>query len=256
MRQNKSASRAMDLLLLLSKAEKGVSLAEISAQLEIPKSSAFELVYTLVDKGFVEQNDNSKCFSLGIKAFEVGYAYRAKMDLSQAARPYLRELSQKVSDTVFLAIENDGMIVYLDKFLGSSEVNSSCNIGSRNHMYYTGLGKALLAAYDENKAMAILNKYPKIQKTKTTITDVEKLLEDFKEIRKRGYSIDDRENSDLLFCVAAPIYSSDSKPIAAISIASLRIKKDSDEEHQMGKLINETALEISKKLGYSKNYLY
>ena len=50
MRLNKTAARVIDLLELLAREEKPMTLLEIEKALEIPKSSTFELVYTLVEK--------------------------------------------------------------------------------------------------------------------------------------------------------------------------------------------------------------
>lgn len=252
---NKSASRAVDVLSLLGENKKALSLSEIGEALDMPKSSTFEIMYTLLERGFVEQDEN-KLFRLGLKAFEVGSAYLNQTKLTDVARRHLLELSEKVEDTVFLAIENDGQVVYLDKVVGNASIVHTCDVGSRNYMHCTGLGKAMLAGYSDKEISSICEKWPLIRKTENTITNVDELLLEAKRIRKVGYAIDNKEGSDDLFCVAAPIYSIESRPIAAISVATFHFKMNPGRLEQLTALVAQTALAISRSLGYREEKLY
>ncbi|HYF84045.1 MAG TPA: IclR family transcriptional regulator [Clostridia bacterium] len=254
---NKSASRAIDIIDFIAKQDSSVTITEISHKLGIPKSSTFELLYTLLEKGYLQiEDENLKTFKLGIKLFQSGTAYLKKMDLNREARPLLEDMMKNSGETVFLAVEVNGMTVYLDKVEGSSSTRTTSVLGSSNPMYCTGLGKALLAAYSDNRIKEITggSELPLI--TEYTIKSYDELIVDLKGIRSRGYAIDDRENEEDVFCVAAPIYDRSGKPIAAISIASLASKINSDRLEQFGKLVSDTALDISKRLGYARDKLY
>ncbi len=117
-----------------------------------PKSSTYELIHTLLGKGILEfDNEDLKTFRLGIKVFELGMSVLEKTDLPKMARPYLEELSAKTDETVFLAVENSGSIVYLDRVEENSSITTSAGLGMRRPMYCTGLGKTLLATYPPSK---------------------------------------------------------------------------------------------------------
>src|SRR3546814_13823691 len=51
----KSAARVLDLLELLAAAPRPLRLAEVAPRLDIPKTSAFALLSTLVAKGHAEE---------------------------------------------------------------------------------------------------------------------------------------------------------------------------------------------------------
>src|SRR3546814_8056052 len=51
----KSAARVLDLLELLAAAPRPLRLAEVAPRLDIPKTSAFALLSTLVAKGYAEE---------------------------------------------------------------------------------------------------------------------------------------------------------------------------------------------------------
>ncbi len=256
-RLNKSAARVVDILSLIARSEKPLKITEISNMLDIPKSSTFSLLYTLVDKSFLEIDDNNlKTFKLGLKLFEVGTSYLTKKELPKVATPLLEKLMNEVSDTVFLAVEDEGELVYLKKFEPSSEIRTTARLGSRKPMYCTGLGKALLATYSRQKVKEIVGNGDLEALTKYTITDPKELMKDLEEIRNRGYSIDNRESEEQLFCVAAPIYDQTESSIAAISIASLASTMNQQRIEQNSKKITNVALEISRRLGFGKEKLF
>lgn len=256
-RPNKSAARTVDLLSLLAKAEGPLSIAEISREMSIPKSSMFELVYTLVDKGFLEIADsNLNTFKLGLKIFEVGISFVNKINLHREARPQMEYLMAQTGRTVFLAIEDQGQVVYIDKLEPISAVFTGALLGSRNPMYCTGLGKAMLAAYSEDKVRSITGGGEFEPKTKYSITNYNDLLEELAAIRARGYSIDNRENEEHIFCIAVPIYDRSGNAIAAISVANPAAAIDGVQIERTGALAQAAALKISKKLGFLGEKIY
>lgn len=209
------------------------------------------------DKGYLQIDDeNLKTFKLGIKLFQSGVAYLKKMDLNREARPLLEDMMKKSGETVFLGVDVNGMMVYLDKVEGPSSTRTTSVLGSSNPMYCTGLGKALLASYTDERIKEVIGTGELPPKTEHTIKCFSDLIADLNAVRKRGYAIDDMENEEDVFCVAAPVYDGSNKAIAAISIASLASKINDDRLKQFGRLVVDTALEISRRLGYTKDKLY
>ncbi|VBB07251.1 bacterial transcriptional regulator [Lucifera butyrica] len=226
--------------------------------MDIPKSSTYDLIYTLLEAGMVEFDSKElKTFRLGLKMFELGMSVLEKIDFHKMSRSFLEELSVKTSETVFMAIEEKGTIVYLDRVEKNSSITTSAGLGIRRPMYCTGLGKALLAAYPVERVQEIWNRNTdKIAYTPATILELDKLLEDLSLTRERGYAIDNREMEDEIFCVAAPVYDRTEKPVAAISIASIYLKMDTAKTELFGKMITNAALEISKRLGFRRIRLF
>ncbi|MBH8593420.1 IclR family transcriptional regulator [Paenactinomyces guangxiensis] len=255
-KKNKSASRVMEILSLLSTEKRPLTLAEVSQMLNIPKSSAFEILYTMVDQGFLEENEKLKTFELGIKLYEIGASVLANTEMHQVVHPFLDEMSAKTGETAFLAIENQGELLYLDKAESLSSVRTTGTLGSRMPLYCTGLGKALLAAYSDDRVKEITGGGALVPKTPYTISHYDDLVRDLNLIRQRGYAIDNRENELEVFCVAAAIYDQFNKPIGAISIASLASKMNEDRLQKFSEIVVETALMISRRLGFLGKQLY
>jgi len=254
---NKSASRTIEILEYLSTCQYAPNLTEISQALDIPKSSCFEIIQTLVDfQAIMVADEFQKTYRVGIKIFQIGSSLLAQNALYSVARNEITELSKELNETVYLAIQKHGKIIYIDKVEGNQAIRSTCVIGSTNYMHITGLGKALLACYSQEKVDEIVEYHPLIAKTKFSITDKDVLMKDLAEIRKRGYSIDNKESMVLVRCVAAPIFGADNNPVAAISITTLADHSDDEYLKKLGQDIIETALKISKSIGYLKEVLF
>jgi DNA-binding IclR family transcriptional regulator len=253
---NKTSARTVDILEFISQSSDAVTIAQISKELGIPKSSVFDIVHTLVRKRFLDTNEITKTFQLGFKCFAVGNAFTNKSDLQSLSRPALQRISNETHETVFLAVENNGMIVYLDKVEGQSPIRTSCVIGERNYLHLTGLGKAILATYSDIRVKEITGGGDLITRTRTTHRHYDDLLEDLSNIRERGYSIDNGEGIDNLYCIAAPIVDKDNKTVAAISIATLYSKMSDEKIKYFSSLIMNEAMNVSRSLGFTSNDLY
>lgn len=256
-KENRTIKRTLDTLQLLKDRQDPLTITQISSSLGIPRSSAFDIVSTLYEEGYIELGDNAqKTYVLGLKTFEIGAAYLQNNDLLPTTRPYLEKLMRMSQATAFLAIEDNGQLVYLDKVEAPTAIRTSAQLGSRNSMYCAGLGKALLATYPDQRVKEIFEKTEIIRLTDNTITDYTALSDDLSRIRSRGYAIDDREASPEVFCIAAPVFDSFGKGVAAISLAILYSNLNEKLIKKYSASITDSALQISKKLGYIRQRLY
>lgn len=255
---NKSAARTIDVLTLLAASPKSLTLSEICRAIDMPKTSAFELLSTLVNKGVIEfDNADLKTYKPGIKIFEIGMSFLKKIDLTKEARPYLEELTKSVGETVFLAVKDAADIVYVDRVESRSSIAATTMVGTRKPMYCTGLGKAILAGYTDKQVEEIMETVSMVQYTPYTLTTVNALLQELAKIRESGYAIDYREGEMDTACVAAPIYDRNRQPIAAISIANYFSKMDDQQTaQQLRAAIVDTALKISYRMGFTKRQFY
>ena len=88
---SRSVVRAIDILDLMMERQEPIGVADVIAALNIPKSTAYELIRTLVDRRYVERKSDGRSYFLGPKLFELGMAYSAQVDLVREAAPVVRE---------------------------------------------------------------------------------------------------------------------------------------------------------------------
>ena len=100
--------------------------------------------------------------------------------------------------------------------------------------------------------MAPILSVPLAAITSKTITDPELLRLELSSVRRRGYSIDDRENEPEVRCVAAPIFNHDDMVVAALSVSSLTSRMTPAKVREVGPMAAQAGLQISVKLGSRK----
>lgn len=239
--------RGLAILQLLA-TRGSASAAEVAQSLQTSRSTAYRLLSTLQEYGYVEPAELPSQLRLGIKAAEIGMAAIASVDVTRIAPPYLRELVAQASETAFLAIVDDHAVVYMHREPGPNGVQMSARLGSRRPLYCTALGKAYLSALPDDAREAIVRELDLRGFTANTIVDYEALLEELERTRERGYAIDNVEGEAGVGCFGAPILNYSGLPIAAISVAGPADRILPNQE-RTGPQVRQTAAAISRRLG-------
>lgn len=250
-----SVDRALTLLEYLAQTGNKHGVRELAEALKFSRSTTQRLLQTLNRRGFVMQDPETQKYCLGMKAIEIGLAGLARLELVDIARPYLERLTRLADETVFLAVEDSGEIVYLYKVEGTRSVRTSAVLGSRKPMHCTALGKAILAALSPNQVDEILDARRMAKLTENTKTSRRSLHKELSLVRGRGYATDHEETEEGLCCVAAPIRNHTGKVIAAISVAgpSNRMLPN---EAQLIEMAQDTASDISTRIGFFPSAIY
>ncbi len=227
-----------------------MALKDLSASVDLHKSTVHRLLSTLLIKGYVTKDDDTGKYRLTMKLFEISGRVVDKLNVLSVARPYLNQLAELTGESVHLAVRDGTMILYIYKEDSSSlSIRMGSYVGLRNPMYCTGLGKAILSCLPIEEVKEIWNSTEIKPFTEKTITNINELEEELSLIRKRGYAIDDEEHEAGLRCIATPIKDFSNNPIAAISVSSTVSRLNNPRIQELSlKLIN-VANKISFLLG-------
>jgi DNA-binding IclR family transcriptional regulator len=213
-----AVAKALQLLSGFSVREQHLSLAVLATRTRIPRATAFRLLATLESEGFLVKEDGE--YRLGFKCFVLGNVAAAGLDLRKEARPHLLALRDATGETTQVAILDSWQVVYIERVLSRQAVGyMTSRAGAILPAYCTGLGKALLAYRPEADVAAWAATQTFKAHTLTTITSVEKLLEEMRAIRQRGYAVDEQERELGVRCIAAPVRDHEGEVVAAISVA-------------------------------------
>ena len=155
-RQNDSPSTAVERTLLILEAaaqrEGGMSNAEFSRKLKIPKSSASYILRTLEQHGYLRRDGEDGRYRLGMKVLSLSRAALSGVDVREVALPIMRQLVDHIHITTHLAILDHGEAVYVEKVEAPSFIKMNTWIGRRMEVHSTAVGKALLAYLDPERA--------------------------------------------------------------------------------------------------------
>jgi len=252
-----SIDRTFDILELLSHFESGLSLTEISEKIDLPKSTVHRLLKVLRDRNYIEKSDSPNVYRLGLAFIELCSGLLNSLELKTEAQVYLRKLMQQTGQVVFLAIQQEGEVVYIDKTERHNEIRDYCFIGQRRPLYCTALGKSLLMGCSEDEIRELVDPATMTRFTDNTITDIESLIREVHISRERGYSIDNEEVELGMKCVSAPILDYRNMVIAAVSTSWDLSYTEEDVTERNARLVMETAKSISLRMGYrGKTFVY
>jgi DNA-binding IclR family transcriptional regulator len=90
--QVKSLVRALTVVEALAEYPAGVTVTQLAAGLQLPKSSVFRVLYTFAQLGYVQQDPLTERYALGTGFLRLAASVEAGSDIRQVARPFLREL--------------------------------------------------------------------------------------------------------------------------------------------------------------------
>lgn len=247
-----SVQKAIDILSLFDSQNPELGTTEIAEALEMPKSTAAGLIYTLKINDCLEQNPQSRKYRLGFKLVELSNTLLNQIGLRQASQRYLELLRDTCNESVNLAIHDGGEVVYIERLFGTNILGMRSEIGKREPIHSTALGKAILSCLSDIEINNLIKRYGLLPITPHTITNKEQFIADIHLAREQGYALDNEENELGGRCVAAPIIDINSDPVAAVSI-SAPIQRFPDSKIPVyGVKARETAAQISKQLGYTK----
>lgn len=244
-----SIDRTFDILEYLAFEQHPVSLAEISKNVELHKTTVYRLLSSLKERGYIEKDDETNLYRLGLRFIELSSLYLNKVELKTEAEPHLRQLSGELGRTVYLAVLQEDEVVYIDKYEQYNSLRKYSVIGLRRPVYCTSLGKALLFDRTAEELRELLGQIEMKRYTEHTITDPGAFVAEIERSRQRGFARDNSEMDMGEQCIGAPIYDYRNSVIAAISVAWKGDFTSFDEE-RVAALVRETAGIVSKRLGY------
>ncbi len=245
-----SLQRALDILSLFGSQSPELGITDIAKALNLHKSTAAGLVYTLQRNGYIAQNPENRRYHLGLQLIERAGVLLDQIEIRKIAMPELEHLRDWSSESVNLAILEENQVIYIERLLTDKSLGFRNHIGKRAWPHSTALGKAILSHLPPHEAREILESYPLESMTLNTITDIEVLMGQFKAFHDQGYAIEREENEIGGLCISAPIHNHSSNPVAAVSVSFPLSRLDETMIATYGTKILEVARRISVKLGH------
>lgn len=248
--------RGLNILALFTRETPTLSLTEIATLTGLNKTTAFRLVNTFEEAGYLLRDPNTKRYRPGIKVLQLGFTAITSLDFRQVAHPYLEQLSQQVGETVSMSILDGMEIVYIDRVRNQQIMGVVLGLGSRLPAHCASMGKTMLANLPPDELKHRLDNANLKSRTPKSLTTRQALNAELALIRQQGYAINDEEIEIGLRSVAAPIWDHSRRVVAAINIAgttsSINMERMTGE---LAQAIRGTAFQISQALGHSQQEL-
>ncbi len=244
-----SLSRAFKLLNLLSESERGLTLNDLAGGAGLAASTAHRLLTTMRQEGYVEHDEQTALWSVGLHAFTVGNAYLKKRDFIAQSRLFMRSLVADTGETSNLAVLNGDHHVFLTQIECSQMMRMVTHLGRPGPAHAAGVGKALLSALTAREVASLVRRTGLKPLTKNTISTPSALLLELDKVRSQGYAIDNEEQALGLRCIAANIYDEHNNAIAAVSISGPSVRMPLERVAALSAAVMDTASQITDAIG-------
>jgi len=247
----RSTERVLDILEAISRHPRGLTLAQASREVGIPRSTAHGVVHALLNRGYLHMTGDGT-LAVGVRLLELGGLFAARMNLIKEFQFVAPRMAAECGETIQMAIVDGSEAVFVAKEDGTNPPHVSSYIGRRALAHTTGAGKAFLAALPQSELDRLYAGDELLpQATPLSISTRTALMSEIKTIRRVGYAHDNEEAYEGLQCVAAPVLGQDGSPIAAISITLLSVRATPSRLTELAGLVVRGAQEVSGRMGFS-----
>lgn len=244
-----SVSTAVRLLKAFSEEQVEIGISDLAKRLGVAKSTVHRLAVTLVADGMLEQNPDTGKYRLGISLFRLGSLVRRRMNVSNEARPLLRELRERANETVHLAVLDGNEIMYIYNLESTQAIRMRSDVGVRKPAYCTAEGQAILAFQADDVVDDVI-RLGLVARTPQTVTDPDKFKKVLDGVRQRGCAVEDEESEPGMRCIAAPVRNDSGEVVAAIGIGGPVSRLSKKALASFIPHVIETAAQISARLGH------
>lgn len=245
----RTLERGLSVLSALAELREA-SLTQVARRVELSASTVYRLLETLRQQGFVDWDEGSGLFTVGLRAYQVGAAFSERSSLFAAAQGEMRLLVDDLNESANLAVLHGPEAVYVQQVEGRQLVRMFTQLGASAPLHCSGVGKVLLAWQDQGSVKRQLGEEPFTAFTPHSITSLPEFLIELGRVREQGYALDDQERELGVRCVAAPIRDHTGGVLAALSVSAPTSRLNKSDVPRVLRRVQQAAQGISRRLGW------
>ena len=247
-----SLERAFAILEEVARNREGITLAELSKAVGLHNSTAFHLLKTMAQLGYLTQLRDSKRYRIGSRLFTLAAGALEETSLLALATPVLETLTRETGETGHFAIRSGNDIVVIARTAGGGLLQMMDRTGGQRPAHATALGKVLLSALNDGQIRQLLGREPLRRFTAKTIVERDALLREIEEVRRKGIAYDDGEFDAEIRCVAVPVHDFAGRLAGAVGISGAVWRLPLQSLQDKAQQVREAARVISAQLGYDE----
>ncbi len=240
--------RTLLILEVLGKSDQAMTATQINEQLGLPKQTVHRLCVTLEENGFLTRSGNSKRYQVARRLRDLGSGLLHNSRDHVARHQILTEVARKVGETVNYAVPGNSGMNYLDRVETDWPFRIQLPIGSSVPFHCTASGKAFLASLTLKKRETLVSSLNLKAMTPHTLDNPKKLLDQLKQIKKQGYSLDQEEFLEGMVAIAVPVLDTEGRFFAALAYHGPAQRMSLKEAVEHKDLLHDAAARLSSIL--------
>lgn len=228
-------------------ANRSMALAEIAQMVALTQPNLERILYSLKKIGYLVETENEK-YQLAQRFFDLSANTVPYQYLSTLVRPMFSRLLAEFGESVHISILENGLLLCTAAAESQHAHRCAAEVGQCEYTHSTATGKCILAYRSPEEVDAVIEQRGLPRLTSATIVDKQELLKHLEVVRAQGYAVNNGESTEGVSCVAAPIFNSEGKAIAGLSVSGPSFRMQALENLPRG-VMRETQ-RLSLLLGY------
>jgi IclR family KDG regulon transcriptional repressor len=242
----KMVDRACVILEHLYKMDESASISALSKELDLPKANIFRILFTMQQRGIIEKEKGTDLYRLGKKLIKYGEKVRYDINLVELSKYHMKELAQKIGETINIGIKHEDSIITLHSEEGEKSVLVSRLIPVAE-LHCSSMGKLILADMKKEDIDKYFENNLK-KRTVNTITELDVFNKEKDEIVSDGIAHDREEYEYGLSCVSVPIRNKDKEIHAMISVSGPTTRLEFKGLDMIEEQLRKLAIKIEQEL--------
>lgn len=240
--------RGSKILDAVMASEQPLTVSDLARRLDLPKSTVHGLCATLVDLGLLTRR-NGNSFRIGPHVMRWASAFLGQTDLTAEFAALWDNLDVLTDETITLSVLDGDEVVYIACRNSASPLGITFRIGMRLPAAFTATGKALLSTMPDDNVRAIMSRQWPSPLTPRSVTNIESLLRELEETRRRGFSIDNGQTREGMYCFGTTVQDSTNTAVAGVAVSLLATRVDIATTKLAASSIQKIARQLSARLG-------
>ncbi|WP_066383152.1 IclR family transcriptional regulator [Neobacillus mesonae] len=222
-----SLELGINILIKIGEMDKSLSITEISDMCGISKSKLHRYLTSFCRTGFL-QRDSSLQYSIGPALVAIGNNANIGQDIKDLAKPSLIKLRDLVNETVFLSVWAGDAPYPIDIEESRRQMTIGIKVGYKTSIVLTTTGRLFAAFLPEKEVQHYLHK-----DLLEHHMDPDEFQMELSSIREMGYSVADDILVPGLVAVSCPVFGSDNRIVATITIVGIKGVLDLSSDSQI-----------------------
>lgn len=238
-----SVDNALDVLEALCEEGEEVRISQLSQRLGMNKTSIFRLLATFENRGYVEKEQKSGKYKLGLSAYEMGQKFLSRMGLLRKAKPVIERLARECNEALYLAVPRENQVLLLDMVDTMQQVKIIPLVGNRYPITKSSAGRVILASSETYR-------------NECTQESLSALGDELALIREAGGCSDKGILGEGITSLATPLIDAQGNVPGSLCMVGpeFRLTSEKVNEILLPQLI-EAGVVISSKLGYVGHFM-
>lgn len=201
----KQIENLLNLLEFFSVRKKPATLADVVAHFGWARSSAFNILTTLVENGYLYEPKARAGFYPSPRWLQLVNAIAEGEPISENLRQLLADLAEQTGETIWISASSGLFAVFIEVVESEASVRYAAKAGKRVPIHATASGQALLSQLPEHDLGVLLRKVSFERYSTNTPMSIPEVLEQIEAGRRRGWFASASNYSPDLGGVAVPV---------------------------------------------------